>query len=1016
MPNRFVVEGRERSEEFFESEKPAIDQLIAMGYEYKSQLDLNRDDRTDLRQVLLYDRLKKAIEKINPELDEDGVYDALDKIKEDSFPVTFEIMDTNERIRAKLVGLSRSGGLEPITVIQNLGEGNIEKTVKLFDFDNPENNDFLVTNQFQLEGLKEPIYPDIVIFVNGIPLVIIECKSPSIRNPINEAVEKNFARYQSRGYGYERLMFYNNFLIATCGVMARHGTIGASVNHYARWSEAYPLSDAEIEKMCNGKKREQEILIAGMLSKSHLLDLLKNYVIYEVIENKKIKKIAKHQQYRVVTKAVDRLKLNAKDISDKGGVIWHTQGSGKSLSMLWFATQLMYKFGNPPILIVTDRKQLDKQIHETFKSCGFPTPIKARTSSELQRLLRNPKGKTIMTTIQKFVVKGEVNNKPVNTEEKIIALIDEGHRTQYKFNAESMRVALPNAVFFAFTGTPIDKKDRSTYRVFGPLLDRYSFEESKLDGATLPILYEGRMSDLFVEGEDETIEQIFDRVFSHLSKDMKLKLKRQYVTKEGICEAPARIRKICFDLIEHFTKNIQPNNFKAMVVATSREAAVTYKTELDKLNGPISKVIMTSHLGEKGKDGSSWDKYYLTEEQREAETSRFKSPEDSTQLLIVVDMLLVGYDAPIVQTLYLDKGLREHALLQAIARVNRPYTEFKKHGLIVDYCGITKELQKALALFDEQDIKGVLEPFDKEIEELKLRHADAMSFFSDVNRDNNEEIILKFESIDVRDNFEYAFKTFSKSLEAVMPRKEADPYIPDFKYLSQKRQLLRNYYGGVAASLKEEGRKVQQLIDDHIRSLSISQLMDVREITDETFLSDVAKLKNEKARTALVKNKARQIISEKAYQNPAYYEKIKERLEKLIREEKEGRREDAYYFNGYKQVLEELYGQEKERKKLGFTNNFEFAVFEELLRLFGRNKEVNEKKDLCKKLTKSISQEIKPEVQLLYWRNKKSSEKQLSLIIEDILLSDNANKERIQKAMDKDNLVQRIIELARVNL
>ena len=554
-------------------------------------------------------------------------------------------------------------------------------------------------------------------------LVVIECKSPSIRNPINEAVEKNFARYQSRGYGYERLMFYNNFLIATCGVMARHGTIGASVNHYARWSEAYPLSEEDIAKMCNGKKREQEILIAGMLSKSHILDLLKNYVIYEVIENKKIKKIAKHQQYRVVTKAVDRLKLDEKDISDKGGVIWHTQGSGKSLSMLWFATQLMYKFGNPPILIVTDRKQLDKQIHETFKSCGFPTPIKAKSSSDLQKLLRNPKGKTIMTTIQKFGIKGEHNliEKPIHTEEKIIALIDEGHRTQYKFNAESMRVALPNAVFFAFTGTPIDKKDKSTYRVFGPLLDRYSFEESKQDGATLPILYEGRMSDLFVEGEDETIEQIFDRVFSHLSKDMKHKLKRQYVTKEAICEAPARIRKICFDLIDHFTKNIKPNNFKAMVVATSQRTAVTYKTELDKLNGPISKVIMTSHLGEKGKDGSSWDKYYLTEEQREAETSRFKSPEDSTQLLIVVDMLLVGYDAPIVQTLYLDKGLREHALLQAIARVNRPYTEFKKHGLIVDYCGITKELQKALALFDEQDIKGVLEPFDKEIEELKIK-------------------------------------------------------------------------------------------------------------------------------------------------------------------------------------------------------------------------------------------------------------------------------------------------------
>jgi type I restriction enzyme R subunit len=342
----FLIEGREISEEYLESEKPALEQLIAMGYEYKNQSELNRE-RKDYRQVLLYDRLEKAIRKLNPQLDEGGVYDALDQIKEEYFPSTLDPLDTNEQIRAKLIGLSRTGGLEPITVTQNFGEGNVEKTVRLFDFDNTGNNEFLVTNQFKLDGLKEPIYPDIIVFVNGIPLVIIECKSPSIRNPIQEAVEKNFARYQSRGYGYERLMFYNHFLVPTCGILARHGSIGSDLNQYARWSEAHPLSSEQIEKLCKRKPREQEILIAGMLNKKHLLDLLKNYVIYEVVNNRKIKKIAKHQQYRVVTKAVDRLKLD-EDIVDKGGVIWHTQGSGKSLSMLWLATQLLFKFENPP--------------------------------------------------------------------------------------------------------------------------------------------------------------------------------------------------------------------------------------------------------------------------------------------------------------------------------------------------------------------------------------------------------------------------------------------------------------------------------------------------------------------------------------------------------------------------------------------------------------------------------------------------------------------------------------------
>jgi type I restriction enzyme R subunit len=230
-----------------------------------------------------------------------------------------------------------------------------------------------------------------------------------------------------------------------------------------------------------------------------------------------------------------------------------------------------------------------------------------------------------------------------------------------------------------------------------------------------------------------------------------------------------------------------------MLVATSREAAVTYKKELDKLSAPISKIIMTSHLGEKGKDGSNWDEFYLTSEQREVESERFKDPEDATKILIVVDMLLVGYDVPIVQAMYLDKGLREHTLLQAIARVNRPYDKAKTYGLIVDYSGITKELQKALAMFDEEDIKGALEPAEKELQELKLRHAEAVAFFSDIDREDDDAIIKKFEASNVREDFEYAFKMFSKALDVILPEKEAEPYIPDFKYLSRKRQCLYSH-------------------------------------------------------------------------------------------------------------------------------------------------------------------------------------------------------------------------------
>lgn len=982
---------QDRIDEVSKSERPALDQLRKMGYNYLSQRELNKT-RRDYREVLLYDRLEASLRKLNPELDEEGIRDALHQIEEQNYSLALDHLDTNEKIRAKLVGLSRSGDLEPITVVQDFGNGPEYKTVRLFNFDDAEDNDFLVTNQFEFQGFKEAIYPDIVVFVNGIPLVVIECKSPAIPKPIEQAVERNLEKYQAPRLGYDRLFFYNHFLIATCGTLARHGTIGASVNHYARWSEAFPLTLEGVEKRF-GRHREQEILIAGMLAKSHLLDLLKNYVIYEVVNNRKIKKVAKHQQYRVVTKAVNRLDLK-KDVSDKGGVIWHTQGSGKSLSMLWFATQLIYKLGNPPILIVTDRKQLDEQIERTFRQCGFPDPIRATSVRHLGELLSNPQGKTVMTTIHKFGARGN----EVHTDAKVVVLVDEAHRTQYKFNAESMRAAMPNAVFFAFTGTPIDKKNKSTYRVFGPMLDKYSFEESKADGATLRIRYQDRMPELSIEGGD-TVDRIFERVFSDLDQKTKTRLKKEYVTKDKIAEAPSRIRKIAADLVDHYTKHISPNGYKAMVVASSREAAVTYKRELDKMGAPHSKIIMTSQLGEKGKDDTSWDQYYLSPTQREDESEKFKSPEDPTRILIVVDMLLVGYDVPIVQVLYLDKALREHNLLQAIARVNRPYDETKTYGLIVDYSGVTKELHEALAVFEEEDVKGALEPSNRDLENLEQRHLSAVAHLKDLDKNDDSAIIARFEPIDKRDEFEYDFKEFAKALDVILPDKEADQYIDDFRYMSKVRQMIRTYYGGVGLSLREYGKKVQQLIDDYVRSLGISELVNPQEITYENFAKYAVKFKDERARAALVKNKARQVIEEFAHDNPAYYERLRERLQQIIEEEEKRRKENADYFSQYQAIIQAALEEQKEREKLGFSTRLEFAIYGEI------QSAVNNEK-VAKNATESIFRQIQPETQLIGWKGKTSSGKRISVMVYDVL------RENVSLPEAKlDELVDGIVQL-----
>ena len=985
----FVVE-REKPEGKY-SELPALEQLVSMGYQYISKNDLNKE-RKKTTEVLLYDRLQQAIQRINPQLDSNGVADALDQIREDSFPFSLDTMETNEKIRAKLVGLSQTGGLEPITVDQIDESGVVKKTVKLFDFENIDNNDFVVTNQFELQGFKNPIYPDIILFVNGIPLVIIECKSPFIVQWLEEAVEqKNFKKYRSTGNGYERLMFYNHILVATNGDEARHGTISSDVNQFqnSRWSSAYPLTIPEVEKIY-GKSRGQEILIAGMLQKPHLLDLLKNYVIYQTIGNKRVKIMAKHQQYRTVTKCAEKIKTES---TRRGGIIWHTQGSGKSYTMQWVAKQAI-EFGNLPIVIVTDRRQLDKQIHDTFSQAGFPDPIKIKNSIELGDFIRSPKGKTIMTTIQKFE---EIKN---STNEKIILLVDEAHRSQYGTGAGSMDNAIPNGLYFGFTGTPIDKGiKRSTYQVFGEPIDTYGFEESKADGATIPINHIGRLPKLFVEG-DESIDILFERVIGSqpdMTAEKMEELKKQYVTKAKIAEAPERIKKIALDIVEHYTKFVEPNGYKAMIVASSRESAVSYKRELDRLNSPVSKIVMDQKIGEVGKDNQSWDEYYLTDSDKRRAEDNFKTAEDTTKILIVVDMLLVGFDAPIVKVMYLDKSLKEHSLLQAIARVNRPYDKNKTEGLIVDYYGITKNIEKAFEIFDEEDIRGAWESDDNQLVLLKTYHNQVMQHIKGLTLDNLDEITIAFEPVNRRDEFEEDFKKFANVLNSQLYKKESTQYVPDFKTLANIRNHLRNKYDDPRFSTKKYAPLIQKIIDDAIRATGVISLGDEREISAEEFISDLSKTKSTRARTAILKNKVQQVIQENFFHNPTYYEKLWELLMRIIQEEENRVRSEANDLE-FESKLKDIHTKatqiEKERRELGFDRDIEFAIYSVL-----QNHKDDKEKSI--QITKQLSEKLLPETLLVEWWNKPSTKRKTEEITFDILESAGLNEDDIAKLSEK---------------
>lgn len=978
MPTRFstgmdfsVGSGREADE----SERPALEQLVAMGYEYQTQAEINRS-RKKYSDVLLYDRLEAAIARLNPCIDTVQVQDAVCQLAEDRLPHNLPVVDTNEKIRAKLIGLSQTGGLEPVVVTQNA----IKKAVHIIDFQNIENNDFLVTNQFKIQGFKNLILLDLAIFVNGIPLVIAECKDPAAWRPIEQAYEKNISRYQCQGLGFERLFFYNHAIIATCGTVARVGTVEANINHYAKWSSAYPYSMNDIKKMCGGRVREQEIAISGLLSRQNILDHLKSFVIYEIANGHKIKKIAMHQQFRAVRKSITRLKEESA-VEDKGGVIWHTQGSGKSLSMLWLATKLMYELENPAIIIITDRAQLDKQIHDTFKNNGFPTPVRATNGKHLAELLTNPRGTAVMTTIDKFST-----DSGAYTNENVVCMVDEAHRSQFTIKAAQMRAAMPNAVFFGFSGTPIDKYNKNTYRVFGPMLDKYGFRESQLDGATLPIHYEGRLPMLAVDGDD-TVDQLYDKVVGRdpaLTTEQKERLKKQYITKEKIAEAPSRIHQIALDIVDHYNVHIAPNGYKAMIVAGTREAAVTYKKELDTLHAPASKIIMTSVPGEAGKDGQSWDEFYLSPVERSRQAEKFKTVANPTKILIVVDMLLVGYDVPICQVMYLDKGLKEHNLLQAIARVNRIYDEAKTYGLIVDYFGVTKELRKSIQTFDMDDVNGALDPLYSVMDILREKHLNIMKHFAGIPRNNYDKIIEKFEPANLREKFEHDFKMFSRSLDMVLPSSDAKPYLDDFKFVSIVRGLIRTLYGNGETGLAPLPGKIQQLINDSILSVGVAPLIRRTDITHENFIEIMRKnINSDRAKAALIKARAIMVIGELSQYNPDFYESLRERLQKLIDDEEEKRKMSAGHFISSKQY-EEIYklalSEEKERKivfKDYVASQFEFAVYAKLCK--------KRSKAVAIDLAKMIYKRIIPETEIVEWRIKIGVEKRILAILYDVL-------------------------------
>jgi len=916
-----------RLNEYHLSEAPAVDLLRALGYTYIPGANL-AVERSSLREPVLAGQLEAAIKRLNPHLNQTNARQAVKRVLARD---AASLMEANQGLYDDIVNY--------FSLPQDGDTGRSSQTVRLIDFDDPRNNTYVVSNQFEVLGERDKVIPDLVVFVNGLPVGIIECKSPTIERPLEQAINQ-LVRYQVQA---PRLFEAAQILVGTCGASAAYAPISVDARAFLRWRDPWPLTKDQIGQLVEREATPQDVLLAVMFEPSRLLDLIRNFTAYEPERGTTIKKLARYQQYRAVNKAMERI-LRARTRSDRGGVIWHTQGSGKSLTMLWLALKLrrpeerlaaqMGELLNPTVLIVTDRRDLDRQISGTFQRCGFPNPVRANSVADLKTLLGQGAEKTILTTVQKFQTSDGETYPEITQASNIIVMVDEAHRTQYRGLATNLRTALPNAVYVGFSGTPIDKKDRSTPRTFGNYIDTYTIQQSVEDGATLEIRYDARLPELRVEGA--TLDGLFERIFRDLDDDERRELRRKYANERAIAAAPQRIQAICVDLLDHYEHHIAPNGFKGQVVAQDRHTAMLFYKTLLALNAPECALVMSANRDDI--HHTDWLPYASETGEQEAIKLRFLDPHDSLKLVIVCDMWLTGFDAPIEQVMYLDSPLREHTLLQAIARVNRT-APGKDYGLVVDYWGIAADLRVALEMFNPEDVTGALRGIN-DVGQLAERHRDAMRFFEGIERSDLYACIRLLAPEDVRAQFDLAFRRFAQTMDMIMPDPAANPYRADFAWLGKIRMAARNLYWDEAFELSPLGAKVRKLIDDHIRADGIEvMLREPISILDARFGDYVDSITDTYAKAQMVEHAIRHEIRVRFDENPVVYESLRKRLEELIELHRQQRITDLELLTGEWHIREEILTQQRADAALGLET-YERPFFDRLRQAYPQEMEV----------------------------------------------------------------------------
>jgi len=990
--------------------------------------------RENFREIILEQELRNSIKRINSWIEDAQVSEVVRRI---TMPQANSLLEANREIHDLL--------LENTSISENRKTGEKSPTVRFIDFKNPENknpenNSFIAISQFKVNipGTEKHIIPDIVLFVNGLPLVVIECKSPATADPISEAITQLMRYSNRRGEkeGNEKLFWYNLFTVATSKQVAKIGTITSQYEDFVEWKDPYPytLSDISEESVITS----QQLFVQGMLSIKNLLEILHSFTIFK--EDSKggvVKIVPRYQQFRAVKKIVKKIK-EGKTPEERGGIIWHTQGSGKSMTMM-YAVRAIYhdqELSNFKVVFVTDRKDLERQLRDTSKSVGYTVKL-ARSINELKELLKTDTPDLVMGMISKFQERELEQEFPLlNISPNILVMIDEAHRTQYKLLGANLKKALPNSIKLAFTGTPIEK----TEMTFGDYIDRYGIKQSVEDGVTVEIVYEGRTHSAELTNEEEANAK-FEEVFQNVDADEKNKIMGRY-TWRAYLEDENVIKDKSKDMIEHYITHVFPNKFKAQVVTASRVAVVRYKKALEEsLKEHIEKLkrenpdnvdletlerLKLAGVFSGAQNDPPEYKEFSDEVIQEKVIRSFKMPFNKIDesgiagevgIVVVNEMLITGFDAPLEQVMYLDNVIKEHNLLQAIARVNRVYKD-KNCGFVVDYVGVLNHLKEALSIYADEDIEEISQVvFNKAqaIDKLVYYHNELLTFFAKHYirnfREDFEDCIELLEDEEIRDEFVAIVKNFSNAMDKILPDPEALKYIRDLKIVNFIKESAKNRFRDDKLSIKDASDKVRDIVEEYLVSKGVDPKIPPLPLFSDDFISKV-KEESSRDKTVDLKYAITEYIAKYSEEDPEFYERFSDKLKKVLEEYRENWDLLAYELENLRTQLKEGRGSERD---FGFDRKTEMPFLGLMKQLvFGKTPLEELKEDdinLLVEVTKDAVAIIKREIRYVdFWDNYHKQKRLKSYIITNILLP--KKKENPLLYDLRNQIAQRIIELA----